>query len=221
MSRIKDMVGQKFGRLEVVSFDHLGKTNFSAYWKCKCECGNETIVRGSCLRNGESTSCGCFARELSSERNSTHGCKNTRLYHVWVDMKQRCTNSKQPDFPTWGGRGITVCEEWSKFEPFYEWAINNGYQDDLTIDRIDNDGNYCPENCRWATYEEQANNRRSTQLITYNGETYSTTKWSKKLGGNRNIVNQRLKRGWSIEKALTTPVKKSCGKVKKSQNESD
>lgn len=207
MGKIKDMTGQRFGRLYVIAFDHLDEVNGLAYWKCICDCGKEVVVRGNCLRTGESRSCGCLARELSSIRNSTHNCRNTRLYHTWIDMKQRCMNPNQPDYPRWGGRGITVCESWLKsFDNFKEWAIENGYTDTLTIDRIDNDGNYCPENCRWATLEDQANNRRNSKLIEFNGEIYSETQWSRLLGGNRNLVHNRLKKGWSIEKALTTPV---------------
>lgn len=207
MGKIKDMTGQRFGRLYVIAFDHLDEVNGLAYWRCICDCGKEVVVRGNCLRTGESRSCGCLARELSSIRNSTHNCRNTRLYHTWIDMKQRCMNPNQPDYPRWGGRGITVCESWLKsFDNFKEWAIENGYTDTLTIDRIDNDGNYCPENCRWATLEDQANNRRNSKLIEFNGEIHSETQWSRLLGGNRNLVHARLKKGWSIEKALTTPV---------------
>lgn len=207
MGRIKDISGQRFGKLYVIAFDHSGGVNGLAYWRCICDCGKEVVVRGTCLRTGESRSCGCLAKELSSIRNSTHNCRNTRLYHIWIDMKQRCMNPNQPDYPRWGGRGITVCESWLKsFDNFKEWAIENGYTDSLTIDRIDNDGNYCPENCRWATSEDQANNRHNSKLIEFNGEVHSETQWSRLLGGNRNLVHDRLKKGWSIEKALTTPV---------------
>lgn len=211
MGRIKDITGQRFGRLYVISFDHLSEGKNLAYWRCVCDCGKEAVVRGTCLRSGESKSCGCLARELSSIRNSTHHCRNTRLYHIWIDMRQRCMNPNQPDYPRWGGRGISVCEPWlESFDNFRKWAMESGYTDYLTIDRIDVNGNYCPENCRWATYEDQANNRRSSKLIEYKGEIRSETQWSRLLGGNRNLVHSRLKSGWSIEKALTTPVHKRC-----------
>lgn len=147
MSRVKDMTGQRFGRLRVLGFDHLDSINSSAYWKCICDCGTEVITRGSCLRTGVTKSCGCLARELSSTRNRTHGCRNTSLYHVWIDMKQRCMNPNQVDYPRWGGRGIKVCDEWvDSFESFKDWAIKNGYVEGLTLDRIHVDGGYSPEN---------------------------------------------------------------------------
>lgn len=220
MRNIKDLSGLEFDRLTVIEYHHT--VNGLSYWRCRCKCGNEKIIRGQCLLSGESKSCGCLARELSSIRNSTHKGRKTKLYHVWIDMKQRCTNTNQPDYPNWGGRGITVCDEWmNSFESFRGWALKSGYDSKLSIDRIDVNGNYEPSNCRWITVKEQNSNRRSNKRIEYNGESRTLTQWSEILGGNRNLVGERLKSGWSIEKTLTTPVKKSCGKVKKSQNESD
>ena len=207
MRRIRDLSGLEFDRLTVIEYHHT--VNGLSYWRCRCKCGNEKIIRGQCLLSGESRSCGCLARELSSTRNSTHNGRKTRLYHVWIDMKQRCTNANQPDYPNWGGRGIRVCEEWmNSFESFRDWALRSGYDPKLSIDRIDVNGNYEPSNCRWITMKEQNSNRRSNKWIEYNGERHTVTQWSEILGGNRNLVSRRLKCGWSVEKALTTPIRK-------------
>ena len=147
----------------------------------------------------------------AGENNShyKHGGKGTRLYNIWCGMKNRCYNNKDAHYPRWGGRGITVCSEWLlDFDNFRKWAISNGYSDNLSIDRIDNDGNYCPDNCRWIPMSEQNNNQRSNRLITYKGQTMNLKKWSDKLGINYGTLLSRLDESkWSIEKAFETPVK--------------
>jgi len=191
----KNIEGKKFGKLVALKkIDNLK-------WIFKCECGKEvSILKGNVL-SGHTKSCGCLKIK--------HGHYKTRLHNIWSGIKARCSNKKDVHFKIYGLRGIKVCEEWkNSFQNFYDWAIKNGYQEHLTIDRIDVNGNYCQENCRWATPKEQANNRRNNHKITYNGETHSETEWEKILGFNRCTFYNRKKKGWNIEKIINTPIKK-------------
>lgn len=163
MANGKDLTGMRFGYLTVLSKDESLKYKHQTHttWLCLCDCGNTTIVRGYCLRNGHTQSCGCLGREKRLKSATKHGQSETRLYAIWHAMKQRCFNPNHKNYVDYGGRGIKVCEEWKNdFQAFYDWAMANGYEESLSIDRINNDGNYEPQNCRWVTMKEQCNNRR-------------------------------------------------------------
>lgn len=157
----------------------------------------------------------------SQNGNYNHGMTRTRLYRIWQAMKTRCYNQNFTHYKHYGGRGISICDEWlNDFQAFYDWSMSHGYSDDLTIDRIDNDGNYEPSNCRWATKEQQVNNCRHCHYITFNGETHSLSEWSKILNISRAVLNNRInKYGYSVERAFTEPVGTNVGIRKGVQTE--
>lgn len=194
----ENLVGKKFNRLTVIAFSHKGK-NSHRYWKCLCDCGNETVVNTNSLKAGSVKSCGCLRDELIIKHNKSY----SKLYKIWSSMKDRCLNKNHHAYASYGGRGISICDEWlNDFNCFYEWAISSSYKEGLSLDRIDNDGNYEPSNCRWATRVEQQNNRRTNKRIEYNGEIHTIPEWSKILNINVSTLLYRLHAGWSIEKVF-------------------
>lgn len=202
------MIGKQFGRLTVI--EEIGRTKHrTILWKCRCECGGEATVTTHNLRCGNTQSCGCLHREKTKMINYKTGQYKSRLYQTWINMKTRCHTPTAWEYKNYGARGIIICEEWRHdFKVFYDWAMNHGYTDELTIDRIDNNGNYCPENCRWVDRVTQNRNQRNSRWITHNGETKHLFDWADEFGINRNTLAHRLKRGWSIEKSLETPTRK-------------
>lgn len=198
--RTIDLTGKTFGRWTVLGYSGQGKSR-GTMWLCRCECGTEKTVDSASLRRGGSLSCGCFNEEVCTK----HGQCGSRLYGIWAGMIGRCTRTRHKSYRNYGGRGIKVCERWMSFANFAADMPpfpGDGYQ----IDRIDNDGNYEPGNCRWATRKENMRNRRTTHLMTLNGVTKPMSDWADELGINRDTIRDRLRRGWSEERALTVPV---------------
>jgi len=194
----EDYTGQKFNKLTVVEFVERKKGYM--YWLFACDCGGTRVARIDHVRSGDTKSCGC----LINTDKITHGETDSRLYSIYGHMKARCLNKKDKAYVRYGGRGITICDEWcNNFIVFRDWALANGYSDELTIDRQDNNGNYEPSNCRWATNIEQSNNRRSNRLITYKGTTLNVAQWAEKQGISRAALYARLRRGMPIGRALT------------------
>lgn len=208
MSVKTDIAGKKFGRLTAI--EPIGKTkNRATIWACRCDCGQSVSILRSNLLNGFSQSCGCLQKELLSKRIRTHGMTDTRLYYVWRQMKDRCYRPKNSHYYCYGAKNIAVCDEWrSDFKTFYDWAMSHGYEEGLTLDRIDNDGNYCPENCRWVPYIKQMQNTSRNVYLTYDGRTLCVSEWSRIMNINKATLESRIKKGWDLERALTTPPRK-------------
>jgi len=201
-----DLVNQRFGRLSVSQKDHVGERG-RTFWLCKCDCGNEIIVKANSLTSGKTVSCGCRRAETIEEfktRFVKHGMRNTATYNAWRNMNTRCRNKNRAQYKDYGGRGIIVCERWKTFKNFY--ADMGDIPTGLSLDRKDNNGNYCKENCRWATRAEQRTNTRPVTKIEFNGLVKTLTEWGKEIGLKPNALQYRLKT-WSVEKALTTPVR--------------
>lgn len=218
--RFQDLSGQVFGRLVVLDYSHTD-AHGTTYWKCRCTCGNVVTVSRSNLF-GNTKSCGCLNKERTKEANTTHGGTSSRLYKVWRSMRARCYSPHHKSYPDYGGRGITVCDDWNNdFAAFREWAESTGYSDEagLTIDRIDNSKGYYPENCRWVDATTQANNRRSNHIVTYNGVSKTIAEWADFLEVSPQTLRWRLKkRNDDLEQACALPMNyKKQKKAKKTQ----
>lgn len=214
MGKLIDLTGQRFGRLTVIQRDKNDQYG-NVRWICRCDCGNVVVRHGHVLRRNRPSDCGCGKSATMKKIATKHGGKGTRLYSIWIDMLRRCECPKIQSFKRYGGRGITVCDSWHDFVIFREWAVNNGYSDDLTLDRIDNDREYSPKNCRWATIKVQENNRGNNTLLTFEGKTHTLSQWAEITGIHRATISRRIiKYGWSVERALTEPLHKRKRKTK-------
>lgn len=206
MSALIDITGNKYGMLTVIRRVENAPKGV-ARWECRCDCGNVAIVRGRNLKNGSVKSCGCLIG-VSNKSRSTHGMSRTRLYQVWINIKARCYHESHPAYKSYGARGVKMCNEWlNSFEAFAEWSLSNGYRDELTIERVDNNGDYEPENCKWIRLGEQAKNRRSNIMITYQSETHNLSEWCEKYKKDYRLVYNRIhKNKWDFERAMFEPV---------------
>lgn len=190
---------EKFGRWTVIKKAY-------PHWQCRCDCGTVSEILPQNLKTGGSKSCGCLRKELLSVSKTRHGHakkdRDQRTYIIWSSMRSRCNNPKVKCYSRYGGRGISICEEWNAYEEFFKWASANGYSDNLELDRIDNDGNYSPDNCRWVTHKENSMNRRSTVYLN-TGEKLRDA--ADRLGLPWELIYRRLWRGWDLDDALSRP----------------
>ena len=216
MSKRRDIAGHRFGHL--IAVRRAGSIAGKSIWECRCDCGGLSSVRLTDLTTGKVKSCGCVRREILSTqgaKNATHGASHTRLYGIWLGMKQRCQYKNGHAYGNYGGRGVSVCDEWmNSFVVFRDWAMANGYRDDLSIDRKDTNGPYAPWNCRWSTMEEQQNNRRNNLVITCGGTSLTLSQWAKRTGIPAATISWRVKAGWP-ENELFIPVSLSNAKTRK------
>lgn len=208
-----DLTGQRFGRLIAIK-NTKTKNKWNTYiWECKCDCGKTILLDSHKLRSGNTKSCGCLfidkAKTMSQTHLQKHGKSNTRIYHVYTEIKARCFNQNNNSYKYYGARGITMCDEWrNDFGLFYDWAIKSGYREGLTIDRIDVNGNYCPENCRFVSMQEQQNNKSSNKIYFYNGEKLNETQLCKKYKINLRTFRGRINRGMNLQESLEKPIQK-------------
>lgn len=204
-----NILGKKFGRLTVVSFSHKDKWG-KRHWNCVCDCGKSRVVAERSLFTGNTKSCGCYRKQYATLKQLVHGMQGTRLYAIWQNMKNRCRNVNIPAYKDYGGRGITVCDEWLDFMCFMGWALSNGYDDSLSLDRINNNEGYKPDNCRWTTQKEQARNTRANVLISYKGDTLCIVAMAEKHNIDPKLLYGRLENGWPVERAIEDPVQVHC-----------
>lgn len=191
--KFNDLTGKRFGHWVVIS--RAENKGHHTMWNCKCDCGTKKAVYASHLTSGLSPSCGCITRGAIGGLNRSHGMSKTRIYEIWCGIKKRCENPNSSGFHIYGSREIKICDLWRHdFLKFYDWAIKNGYSDSLTIDRIDVNGDYCPENCRWVDAKTQSNNTRRTIIVNYNGESLSVKQLSEKIGANYNRLLKAIRK---------------------------
>lgn len=203
---MKDITGQRFGRLVVISRaeNHITSGGYPVtMWNVRCDCGTEKVVRGSDMKKGRINSCGCLIRTDPAAKK--HGETGSKLFYIYYGMKDRCNNPRNKKYEYYGGKGIAVSPEWDTFEKFRDWANKNGYQPGLTIDRIDGDKGYSPENCRWITLAEQQSHKSNSILITCDGKTKTASQWAKELGVTPAFLRSRRKAGWTDEEIITIP----------------
>lgn len=209
---MNEFIGKKFGRLTVIEElpVYISESGYKVKkCLCICDCGKKKTIRLYDLTSKKTKSCGCIQKEKVGARNRTHGKSKTRLYHTWFDMKHRCTKSINPEYKNYGGRGISVCEEWineNGFTNFENWALRNGYKENLSLDRINNDLNYSPDNCRWVDRVTQQRNRTDNVWITYKGMTKCIAEWSEITGLSFDCISYRFKNNWTPEEIIETPL---------------
>lgn len=205
MSKFIDITGNRYNNLIVVKRVENAPGGVTV-WECICDCGNTTFVRGVNLKSGAVKSCGCLLKNMKTTLR--HNMSNSRLYHVWASIKRRCNAPSDKNYKNYGSRGIKMYKEWAdSFETFMAWALNNGYSDSLTIERIDVNGDYCPENCTWIPANEQQKNRRTCYSITYNGRTQNLVDWCNELNLPYKLIHNRIhKLGWTFVRSITEPV---------------
>lgn len=209
--KLIDLTGKRVNHLTVIGIDRSDSKNVR--WFCKCDCGNIKSIHGAGLRNGTSKDCGCSKSETAKRNFTKHGGSYSKLHRVWREMRERCKNPNHKNYSLYGGRGIKVCKEWDDFAKFRDWAYSVGYDENAerkkhTIDRIDVNGNYCPENCRFVDMIVQNNNRRNNVFIECMGERHTISEWGRITGIGANTISCRLYRGWSGERAIKTPVER-------------
>lgn len=201
---IKQMTGMVFDRLTVIN-EGTRTASGEHRWNCICSCGKPTLALGKNLRKGHTKSCGCLSSEASRKRATTHGMSDTRPFKIWQGMLKRCLNTNCDAYADYGARGIAVCSSWvESFENFWS-DMSGGYSDTLTLERIDTNADYCKPNCKWATMAEQSNNKRNNVRLSLNGRTQNLAQWARELSVSRYLFVNRIRRGWSTERTLTTP----------------
>ena len=198
--KVIDYSGERFGRLYAIKRFVRGQR---AFYECDCDCGNVVDVRGDSLTSGKTRSCGCLSVDTAISTHTTHGDSNSRLYTIYGHMKSRCYDEGNDRYHRYGARGIKICEEWlSDYKKFKDWSIKNGYSKELTIDRIDNDGDYSPSNCRWTDRVTQSNNTSRNHFVTHQGRTLTIAEWSRVLGVGYDFVSKRIRKGKSIKEVV-------------------